>query len=438
VSIKRNSLYGLIGFALPSAIVLVAYPILVHHLGTERFGIYFLATSISSIIVLLDFGLWSATVKLLSEDLATGDERAAAATIVTSFVFYGGLGVVAAVPIWVLSPWLVSLFSVAPDLQAEAIFVFRLTSIQIIAFILITNVIYIFNVMQRFDQSTLALSALSALTYGGAIIGVTLAGTGLVGVMFISLSANVAVLFVSFLRALSLCQDQGIALGGVRPTLHAFHRMFGFGMAMAVHTITVLLLTSGLRLLVGALINPAAVAIYVLVYAAASKAHAGINAATEVMFPLSSAAENPSQLRRVYLRMLLGSGVIAALGLGSLALFAQQILTVWVGPNLAREATPLIQVFAVGFFFMALSPAPFHIANGLGRPWFNVLFDVCKVLITAVTLAVLILGGVTLADFAWAFTIANFVTALAFQTSVEILLWRRGLLTSETSSDAKV
>ncbi len=108
--------------------------------------------------------------------------------------------------------------------------------------------------------------------------------------------------------------------------------------------------------LVGVLIGPAAVTIYVLAATAVSKVHAVVNSATEVIFPLSSAIADRIRLRRVYLRMLLGSGVLAVLLLLPLSLFAEPILTVWVGADLAREAAPLMQILAVAYFFVALSP----------------------------------------------------------------------------------
>jgi O-antigen/teichoic acid export membrane protein len=416
--------------------MLVAYPILVHHLGTGRFGIYFLATSVSGSVAFLDLGISSATLKLVAEDLARGAKKAVAETIVTSFAFYGGLGIFGAVLVWLLSPWLVSLFSVNPALRAEAIVVFHLAAIQLAVFITNTNLVSLFKGMQRFDQSTMALSLLSTLTFGGAIIGVTLAGLGLVGVTFISLAANLLVLLICVSRGLSLCRDQGVFLGSARPSFSAFRRMLGFGAGVSVHALTALFFFQGQRLLVGALINPAAVAVYILAATAASKAHAVVAAATEVMFPMVSATIGPDPLlRRLYLRMLLGSGIAAALILLPLALLAEQILTAWVGTDLALKAAPLLQVLAIGFFFMALSPAPFHVVNGVGRPWFNVFFDLCNVIMAASMLVLFALDGITLADFAWAVAIANVATALLFQFSVEVLIWRRGLLASEHSSE---
>jgi len=132
--------------------------------------------------------------------------------------------------------------------------------------------------------------------------------------------------------------------------------------------------------------------------------------------------------------MYLGSLIIAVLILLPLSALAEPILTLWVGSDLAREAAPLMQILAVAFFFIALTPAPFHLVNGIGRPWFNVAFDVTNVIIAASALVAFALDGLTVVEFAWAFAIANVVNGLLFQSSVEILIWRRTLQKSELSS----
>lgn len=434
MNVKRNSLYGLIGFAVPTVVMLVAYPVLVHRLGTAEFGVYFLVTSTNSALAFLDLAISSAALKFVAEDIAKRDQKAAAETIVTSSAFYGGLGAFGALLIWFLSPWLVSLFSIEPTLQADAVKAFRLAAIQFPVFVLTMNLISIFKGMQRFDYSTFALSSLSVLTYGGAMAGVTLVGVGLVGVTAISVLANLIVLVISTLMGLSLCRSQSIVLSSVRPSLPTLRRMFGFGVAMSVHSLAAFFFSQAQRLLVGALIGPAAVTIYVLAITAVSKAHAVINAATEVVFPLSSAmAVDRMHLRRVYLRMLLGSAVMAILILLPLTVFAEPVLTVWVGADLARKAAPLMQISAAAYFFVALSPAPFHIVNGSGRPWFNVVFDLFNVVIAASMLAIFAWDGITLVEFVWAFAISNIANGLVFQISVEVLIWRRDLLKTKPS-----
>lgn len=431
MSVRRNSLYGLLGFALPTAVLLLAYPVLAYHLGPTRFGIYFIATSVSSALMFMDLGLSFATLKFVAEDTSKGDRQAAAETVVTSLVFYGGLGVSGGLLIWWLSPSLPPLFSIDAGLRTDAVWVFRLMAVQFAIFFFITVFFSLFKGMQQFHLFTLIKSLLSVLTYGGAVAGVTLAGVGLVGVTAISLAANLAMLLVSAAMGLSLCRTHGIVLGAVRPSLSSLRRMVGFGLAMSVHSFGSLTLLHLQRLLVGMLIGPAAVTVYVLAFTAVSKVHAVVNAATEVMFPLSSAMTDRTRLRRVYLQMLLASAVVSALLLLPLAALAEPILTLWVGASLAGEAAPVMPALALAYFFIALSPAPFHVVNGLGRPWLNVVFDLLNAAIWALLLAVFAIGGITLVGFGWALAIASVVNGLMFQITVEVFVWRRGLLRSE-------
>jgi hypothetical protein len=72
-----------------------------------------------------------------------------------------------------------------------------------------------------------------------------------------------------------------------------------------------------------------------------------------------------------------------------------------------------------------LSPVPFHLVNGLGRPGLNTLFYVMNASLNLALIAVFAASGLTLARFAWAFAGANIVTSVAYQAAVEVLVWRR-------------
>lgn len=429
-SVNRNSLYGFLGFAIPALTVLVAYPVLAHGLGAAALGVYILATSISGTFALLDFGFSAATIKFIAEDMAKGKYKVAADMLLTSLIFYGVLGSLGALLIWFLSPWLAWVFAaevIGTITQADVVWTFRLAAIQFAAFFLTTVFISLFKGMQRFDLSTLALSALSVLTYGSAIVGILAANVGLVSVTAFSMIANVLVLILSALMGLSLCRRHRVPLGSAKPTLATFKRMFGFGAIMTINSISGLLLYQIQRYLVGAFIGPVAVTIYVLAFTITSKAHATVNAVTEIMFPLASAIGDIVRLRRVYIRMLVGSGLIALLILLPFAILRGPILSFWVGGDLSEQVAPLIPAFALAFFFLALSPAPYHMINGIGRPGFNTLFFAINALINLVLIGLFALTGITLSKLAWAFAIANILTSLIFQTTVEIVIWRRGL-----------
>ncbi len=422
--VRRNALQGLAGFALPAVIVLLSYPVLVRHLGAEAFGIYLLAASLGGAALLLDVGFSAATLKFVAEDLAAERPQAAAGVIVTSVACYGVLGVVGGLVWAALAPWSVALLKADPGLTADAIRAFRLGGLQLAAALPMTVFLAVAKGMQQFGRSTAILVLLSLATYGGAVAAVV-AGWGLVGAMTATVLANFAVLAFAARQGGRLCREHGIRLGSASPRWAAVRRMSGFGWTVTVNSLSGFLLYHVQKYLVGAAIGPAAVTIYQMAAAGPSKIHAAVNAATEVMFPLASASRDRPELRRIYRRMLGASLVMAAAGFCPLALFARPALGLWLGGTLAGPVAPLVPAFALGYLFLALSPAPFHLLNGLGRPGFNSAFYGLNALINITLIAVFAVGGITLEKFAWAFACANIVTSLIYQGTVELLVWRR-------------
>jgi len=97
-----------------------------------------------------------------------------------------------------------------------------------------------------------------------------------------------------------------------------------------------------------------------------------VNAFTEVLFPMASAS--PVRVRSIYHRMLLASVVMASLAFGAVLLLRGPLMSVMVLGRTGNDARPLIPALALGWFLVALSPAPFHLLNGLGKPWVNSVF----------------------------------------------------------------
>jgi O-antigen/teichoic acid export membrane protein len=271
------------------------------------------------------------------------------------------------------------------------------------------------------------MGSLSVLAYGGAAVAVALAGAGLRAVMTISLAAHTLVLAAAACAGFRLCHARGIALRQARPTRAAFRRMFGFGWLMTANSFSAIFLYQIQRYLVAAMLRPAAVAVYQTACAGPAKVHQAIAAATEVLFPAASATPNPRMLRSIYLRMLAGSGLAAAAALVPLVWLAARILRVWLGPEMALQALPLLPAFAAAYFFIAFSPAPFHLLNGLGKPWINTAYTALAAGMNLALLWIFWRKGLNLLQFVWAFAGSSIAANLLFQVQVEIY-WRRRLL----------
>jgi O-antigen/teichoic acid export membrane protein len=421
MKVMRNAMHGLVGFVAPAVVVFASYPVLLHHLGPAAFGVYLLAVSMSGAMMFLDLGFSAATLRFVAQDLAAGRTKTAADVVLTSLFFYGAVGIAGGAVIAALAPVWAHLFKVEARLLSDAVIVFRLAGFQFAAYLLAMVFVSVAKAVGQFDRAAIYVSLLSIATYGCAMVAV-LRGAGLAGAMANVVVANLTILGLIALDGLRLCRACGIHLGHATP--NAFRRMFGFGWVLTVNSVAGFFLFQIQRFLLGFAMGPAAVAVYQAAVAAPSKLHAAVNAASEVLFPLASGSGDRAALRQTYLRML-GAGAFAALaGFAGLVVLARPLLTLWLGAPMAASAAPLIPVFALGYFFLALSPAPFHVVNGLGRPGLNTLFYGLNALLNLAFLGACALSGLTLVKFAWAFAIANILTGICYQVTVEAIIWK--------------
>jgi O-antigen/teichoic acid export membrane protein len=431
VSIGRNAWHGLLGFVGPALVVFASYPVLIRHLGASAFGVYLLAASLSGTLMSLDLGFSAATLRFVAQDLAAGRPKAAADVVLTSLVFYGGMGLVGGTAIAALAPVGAALFKVDARLMGDAVAVFRLSGLQFAGYLPAMVFVSIAKAAGQFDRSTIFVSLLAVATYGSATVAV-LAGAGLVGAMSLAVAANLVTFAWIAIDGLRLCRARGMKLAGASPV--AFGRMFAFGWVLTVNSVSGFLLYQVQKFLVGFTMGPAAVAVYQSAMVVPSKIHAAVHAATEVMFPFASASRDRAVLRQVYLRMLGGSLLVALAGFVALMALARPVVRLWLGEALASSVAPLVPVFALAYFFLALSPAPFHLVNGVGRPALNTLFYVMNALLNVVLIVAFALSGLTLTKFAWAFATANMATSLFYQVTVETLIWRQEPRSAEVSA----
>lgn len=413
--IKHNVIYGVLGFIVPTLVMLLSIPILISGLGKDGFGVFMLAASVGGSFAFLDMGLSSATTKYVAEDMAQQKVEDAGATIKTSLAFYSAIAFLVVTIVWILAPFFPTLFSIPIAMGDQAITAFRVASLQFGIFMLVSVYLSLFKALHRFDIASIVNTYTAVISYAGAALAVWLGFAGLVGATYIGLFACASGLCIAYMAALRLCRESGIDLKKASASIATLRRVLGFSAILTAHSFAAVFFAQVQRLIVGNILGPAAVTIYQVAYAAASKSHSLVNAAAEVLFPIVSALQNHARLQHLHLRMLAISAVVAILILAPLALLAQPIVTLWVGRDIALSAAPILQILAIAFFFVAISAPTFHVINGLGRPGINVLYSVSNVCLYIAILWWISGSDIVLTDFAWAFAASNAITGIVFQ-----------------------
>jgi O-antigen/teichoic acid export membrane protein len=351
----------------PLLATVMATPILIHHIGTDRFGMLALAWTVFGYFGLFDLGLGSAVIKLVSDRLGAGCEEEVAPIFWTGLVLLAGFGLFGAAMLAIAAPALVhSLLRVPIALQPEALEAFGILATGLPLVISQSGALALLAAYQRFDRINLIRSPGAIFTSLGPLLVLPFSRSlaPLVGVLFIGQTATCVAYFVSCFtlvpsvrRRLDFC-----------PVLVPKLVSFGSWVA-AVNTVALVMHTCD-RFVLAAMVSMNAVAFFMVPVRIIRKLHVMAGFVDTVLYPAFA-----SSLRRDYARTekLFDSGTKAVIILlfpvaVLLVMFSREALTLWIGANFARTSTSVLQWLMVAVLAEGVSQIAGSLAAAADRP----------------------------------------------------------------------
>jgi len=365
--LARNVLWNLLGGGAPLLVAIVAIPILIEGLGTARFGVLTLAWMVVGYFSLFDLGLGRALTKLAAEKLGAGKADEIPPLVWTALALMGVLGVLGALVIGGLSPWLVGgVLKIPAELQPETSTAFQLLAASVPIVIGTTGLLGILEAYQRFGLVNAVRIPLGTFTFLGPVAVLPFSN---------SLVPVVAVLVIA--RLVSWCVYAVLCLH-VNPALRrptGVHRamvrpLISFGGWMTVSNIVGPLMVYADRFLIGAVVSMTAVAYYVTPYEVVTRLWIIPGALMGVLFPAFAAALGQDRARAA--RLFDRSVNYIFLSLFPVVLIivtlAREGLTLWLGSEFAGNSSLVLQLLAAGVFINSLAHVPFGLIQSAGRP----------------------------------------------------------------------
>ncbi len=364
--LSRNVLWNLLGHGAPLPVAVVAIPLLVEGLGTERFGVLALAWTLVGYFSLFDLGLGRALTKLVAEQLGAGHSAAIPGLARAALALMSLLGIAGGVLLAVLSPWLVRQGLNLPiPLQSETLQALYLLSLALPLVILSTGLRGILEAYQRFDLVNRVRIPLGLFTFLGplAVLPFKAELAPMVAVLAAARLLSCGAYLALCLKLLPGLRGRGLDRGGLRSLL-------SLGGWMTVSNVLGPLMVYLDRFLIGALVSMSAVAYYTTPYEVITKLWIVPSALVGVLFPAFAAELVRDRPRAAW---LLGRGMAyTALLLFPVILivvtYAHQAMAGWLGPDFAQESARVLQWLAVGVFLNAVVRAPFVLIQSAGRP----------------------------------------------------------------------
>jgi O-antigen/teichoic acid export membrane protein len=365
--LARNTLYNLVGQAAPMLVAVLAIPLLIDGMGAARFGVLSLAWIGVGYFSLFDLGLGRALTQFIAERLGSDREGEIPAATWTALLLMLLLGLVGAVLLAAVSPWLVrSTLDVPAELRSEALHTFYLLAAAL-PFVISTAALRgILEAQQRFGIVNAVRVPMGVFTFLGPLLVLPLSVRlePVVGALVAARVVAWGVHLYLCLRFLPELRRQA------RPEVAHVRGLLRFGGWLTVTNVVSPIMVYLDRFLIGALLSVAAVAYYVTPYEVVIKLWLVPSAIAGVLFPAFSASfvHEPGRAALLLERGLKAVWIAMFPVALVLVVLAREGLTLWLGAEFAGNSIEVLQWLALGLFINALAQIPFTFIQAAGRP----------------------------------------------------------------------
>jgi O-antigen/teichoic acid export membrane protein len=366
--VALNSFWNLAGQTSPFLIAVFAIPLLIRHLGVDRFGVLTIAWILVGYLGLLDLGIGRAVTKLLAEKIALANSQAATSLIGTATLAMIFLGVGLGGALCALAPWLShSILKIPPQLQSETLQSLYWMALAIPFVTLANGFRGMLEAQHSFGVINVLRVGLGAITYIGPLAVVPFS-RNLVPVVLTLVIARAVSCGLHFWLCKRLVPTFSADLAWDRESLR---ELLGFGGWITLSNIISPIMVYLDRFLIGSLISMAAVAYYTTPFELVTKLWVVPTSLVSVLFPAFSealAVGNDDRARSLYEGGVSSIFVLLFPLTLAVMLFAPEGLRLWLGADFARRSGPVLEILAIGVFINSLANVPYALLQASGRP----------------------------------------------------------------------
>lgn len=363
-ALLKNSLLNLLGQGLPLLAGLVAIPILIHHLGVERFALLTLIWSLIGYFSLFDLGLGRTLTKFLAEKVARRQWDEIPVLMGTGLLLMTLFGLLGSGVLGVFGEGLIrDHFQLGAGLREEAVATLPWVLVAIPLLVLTNGLRGVLEAYGRFDQANWIKGGLGFWMFLGPLLVLPFSQR---------LEAVVAILvagrFVAILVNFHLVRSREAQ--PMRIELRLLPGLLAFGGWLTVTNIVGPMMVYMDRFIIAGLVSMEMVAYYTTPYEVITKLLILPYALCGALFPAlvahlaSNRPQAADQLHVTYILTMLMLYPITVV----VTLFAREGLALWLNPAFALQGEVVLQWLVAGVFCNSLSQLPFTVVQAAGRP----------------------------------------------------------------------
>lgn len=378
-----------------TAILTIGYPLYLHLLGYEQYGVWLVLTTVLTFTQLGNLGIGSAVMKLVAEEYGRGDILGIQRYITTAFVLLCVSGTVVLTVILALRRQIIALFALSGENAQIALWL--LPHIGILSICVLIG--------QMYEGVLSGLGRMDLVNYRGLLARATnlCVSGGLLclgcGIRSLLIGRTVAELTTHL--AVFLCIRRMIHIRILQiPRLDILRckRLLRFGGAILGSSLLNMLFGPMNKVILSRYLGVASIPIYEMAFRGSIQIRGLVTAGHNAMIPEISRVSTKMTLqarrrtldlyrRSLQLIVLLGTPAYAAL-----ALLAPMLLRLWLGDKFIDTLPGTFQVMLMGTFVSVLGNPAYYVLVGTGHVHHTLMARIIQ-LITNITAILCVLAA---------------------------------------------
>lgn len=390
--IWRNSFWNLLGVAIPLLISLITMGWLARELGTEKFGIFLIAFSVIGYASVFDAGLTRAVIRFIA--LNNSDYNADREVMGTAVITVFFLGVIGSALLFLFSEPIVEYLNVEKESYVDVLKAFYILSLVILP-TLLSMVLFALpegrqdflklNIYKTISGSFIAITPLLTVLYDMSL------SSAMVGLLL----GRLASLFIAFIPNFLVFRFDFLFF-----KMKVLKKLFSFGGWITLSNIISPVMVSADRFILSNYLGASQVSFYAAPAEIVGRMAVVPASVARVLFPLfsSSNKESSKHSKNAYFGMVL----ILIIMIVPVFILSGWILTVWLGESFGGDASLILKILLVGFFFNALAQIPFAQIQAYGKSRVTAIIHLIELVPYLIVLFYLVqLYGLIGAAIAW-------------------------------------